>query len=140
MDKAFIKVIRRDGLARSWAIIFCACCVLLAVTTLAQNSGSWLEYVRLILVLVATLTGVASILRAGTVTALLSGGRQVEGRVSEETSSAEMAPITHYTFLNNNERVRGRAFMAYGFKAGQSVTVCYDPKRPEVAVIRDIFL
>ncbi len=66
MDKAFYKVIRRDGLARNWAIIFCACCVLIAVTTVAQNSDSWLEYVRLILVLVAALTGVAVILKART--------------------------------------------------------------------------
>lgn len=141
MDASFLNVLSRDGLAKSWAIIFAVSCMLLGVSSVADNSAAWMEYARLFLVLTAFFTGGSVILRVGSVTALLIRGSKVEGSVSREPSGKQLAGITKYTFLHDNERVWGRVIMSGSvLKRGQRVTVCYDPKRPENSVVRDVFL
>ena len=139
MNALFAKVILRDALARSWAIILAISCMLLAVTSVVGEGVEGLGAARSLMVLVALFFGVVMVLRAATVSALLTRGAQAEGMVVGRPAGEAGPGMTRYDFVHDNVRVEGRAFMAQGLEPGQRITVAYDPVRPEVSVIRDIF-
>ncbi len=140
MSALFAKVIFRDALARFWAAFLAICCTALAFTTLFGHAAEGLEGIRLALVVFSLIFGVVMILRVGTISALLMRGAQAEGRVTQAPDDTGVPVITSYTFVHDNVRVEGRAFMARGFEPGQRISVAFDPKRPEVSVIRDLFI
>ena len=139
MNSLFARVVFRDALARFWAAFLAICCTALAFTTLFGHAAEGLEGVRLALVVFSLIFGVVMVLRVSTIAALLMRGAQAEGRVSEAPASAGGPVITSYTFMHDNERVEGKAFMVQGFEPGQRITVAFDPERPEVSVIKDLF-
>lgn len=149
MQRDLFRVVRRDGLARCWAVLFAANCMALMVTALiVEGAGGpggpgwpgWLEGLRAVLVLTALLFGLVLVLRAATVSALLIDGAQADGRVTEVLRGLAGVGVTSYGFVHDNCRIQGSMFMARGFEPGQSIGVSYDPSRPEQSVIRDVFL
>ena len=140
MNSLFARVVFRDALARFWTAFLAICCTALAFTTLFGHAAEGLEGVRLALVVFSLIFGVVMVLRVSTIAALIMSGAQAEGRVSKASASTGGPVITSYTFVHDNERVEGKAFMAQGFEAGQRITVAFDPERPEVSVIKDIFI
>lgn len=139
MNALFAKVIIRDALARSWAIFLAISCMVLVLTSVVGEGLEGLEAVRSLMVLAALFFGVVMVLRAATVSALLMRGTHTEGTVMDEPADEAGPGMTSYDFIHDNVRVVGKAFMAPGLEPGQRVTVAFDPKRPEVSVIRDIF-
>jgi len=135
MNSLFARVVFRDALARSWAVFLAISCMLLAVTSVAGVGG--LEAVRSVLLLVALFFGVVMVMRAATVSALLMRGTQAEGTVNGDSGEVGM---TSYSFIYENTRFEGKVFMAAELDPGQKVTVAFDPNRPEVSVIEDIFI
>ncbi len=140
MNKLFAKVILRDALARSWAIFLAILCIVLAVTSVVGEGVAGLEAARTLMVIVALFFGVVMVLRAVTVSALLMRGAQAVGTVRGRAGDEGGPGMTGYDFMHDNVRVEGKVFMALGLEPGQKVTVAFDPKRPEVSVIRDLFV
>ena len=139
MNSLFARVVFRDALARFWAAFLAICCTALAFTTLFGHAAEGLEGIRLALVNLVLIFGVVMVLRVGTIAALLMHGTQAEGRVTQAPDGPGAPVITSYTFVHDNERVEGKAFMVRGFETGQMITVAFDPKRPDVSVIKDLF-
>ena len=136
VNAALWRVVVRDGLARSWALIFCACLVLLALeSTLGYAGCAW---PRAVLMLVSMFLGFMMLMRAAFVAGLLVRGERAQGMVVEAPSIG----LARYHFEHEGKKHEGAVFVTGPgqIKKGEAVTVCFDPQRPENSVLLEVFL
>jgi hypothetical protein len=140
MNSAFFRVLRRDALARSWALLFAICCTILAATSLIQSMPGWLEGGRLILILCALFLGITVLSRVASITGILMRGMQVEGTVIESNTEGRGPGLTRYRFMYEGEPYEAEIFKAQGLKPGDRVTVSFEHKKPGYSIIRELYL